>query len=78
MTKPWLFFVRSQTKLYSSCERYNFKDNLCIFPFVSRKFYEFTNGVCREEYRRYRIDDHIYHVFNLLALLGHKRIGLSA
>lgn len=51
-----------------------FKDNLCIFPFVSRKFYEFTNGVCREEYRRYRIDDHIYHVFNLLALLGHKRI----
>ncbi len=51
-----------------------FEDKLCIFPFVSRRFCEFAEGICREEYKRYRIDDDIYHIFNLLALLGHKRI----
>lgn len=51
-----------------------FKEKLCTFPVQSRK-------VCREigyspaEYKRYRIDDHIYDIYNMLAYLGHKRIA---
>lgn len=51
-----------------------FKDSLCIFPCVSREFAALAGGICHEGYRRYRIDDHIYNVFNLLAVLGEKRI----
>lgn len=51
-----------------------FKERLCIFPFVSRRFCEFAGGICDEAYIRYRLDDHIYNVFNLLSLLGHNRI----
>ncbi|MGP0061278.1 MAG: glycosyltransferase family 2 protein [Beijerinckiaceae bacterium] len=51
-----------------------FGKRLCIFPFVSRKFCEFAGGFCSEDYIRYRIDDHIYNVFQLLARRGHKRI----
>lgn len=51
-----------------------FKDGLCIFPCVSRAFAELAGGICHEGYRRYRIDDHIYNVFNLLAILGEQRI----
>lgn len=51
-----------------------FKDSLCIFPCVSRRFAELAGGICPEGYRRYRIDDHIYNVFNLLAILGEHRI----
>jgi glycosyltransferase involved in cell wall biosynthesis len=50
------------------------QDNLCIFPFVSRKFCELSNGICPEQYIRYRIDDHIHHVFEFLARYGHERI----
>ncbi len=50
------------------------KDNLCVFPCVSRRFCELTDGICPEEYIRYCIDDHVHHVFELLARLGHKRI----
>ena len=35
---------------------------------------ERMNGICPEGYRRYRIDDHIYNIFNLLSVLGHNRI----
>lgn len=51
-----------------------FKESLCVFPCVSRRFVELAGGICPEGYRRYRIDDHIYNVFNLLALLGEFRI----
>ena len=51
-----------------------FKDSLCIFPCVSRRFVELAGGICPEDYLRYRIDDHIYNVFNLLAILGEYRI----
>ena len=51
-----------------------FKDRLCVFPCVSRRYTELAGGVCPEEYRRYRIDDHIYNVFNLLVHLGERRI----
>ena len=51
-----------------------FKDSLCVFPCVSRRLAELAGGICPEGYRRYRIDDHIYNVFNLLALLGERRI----
>ena len=51
-----------------------FKDSLCIFPCVSRRYAQLAGGICPEGYRRYRIDDHIYNVFNLLALLGEYRI----
>lgn len=51
-----------------------FKESLCVFPCVSRAFAELAGGICHEGYRRYRIDDHIYNVFNLLAILGEPRI----
>jgi len=51
-----------------------FKDQLCVFPCVSRAFTELARGICPEDYLRYRIDDHIYNVFNLLVLLGEHRI----
>lgn len=51
-----------------------FKDSLCVFPCVSRRFVELAGGICPEDYQRYRIDDHIYNVFNLLAILGEQRI----
>jgi glycosyltransferase involved in cell wall biosynthesis len=51
-----------------------FKEALCVFPCVSRRFVELAGGICPEDYWRYRIDDHIYNVFNLLYLLGEARI----
>ena len=51
-----------------------FKDSLCIFPCVTRAFAGLAGGICDEGYRRYRIDDHITNVFNLLAVLGEPRI----
>ena len=51
-----------------------FKDSLCVFPCVSRRYVELAGGICPEQYQRYRIDDHIYNVFNLLAILGEHRI----
>lgn len=51
-----------------------FGEKLCCFPMVSRTYCEIANGICPDYYERYRIDDHIYHVFNLLAQAGHRRI----
>lgn len=51
-----------------------FQEKLCTFPFVSRTFCEQAGGICPADYVRYRIDDHIYNVFNLLSLLGKTRI----
>ncbi len=51
-----------------------FGENLCTFPCVSRTFCEMAGGICPREYVRYRIDDHIGDVFNLLGLLGERRI----
>jgi glycosyltransferase involved in cell wall biosynthesis len=47
--------------------------NLCTFPIVSRVWCELAGGVCPREYIRYRIDDHIEDVFNLLGVLGQRR-----
>jgi hypothetical protein len=49
-------------------------DHLCTFPLTSRAFYELTNGICPREYQRYRIDDHIEDIFNLLGVLGERRV----
>lgn len=51
-----------------------FEEKLCTFPFLSRKYCEIAGGICPKDYVRYRIDDHIYNVFNLLAVLGRRRI----
>jgi len=51
-----------------------FGDKLCTFPFVSRQFCLLIGGICPVNYDRYRIDDHIYNIFNLLSVLGHDRI----
>ena len=51
-----------------------FEEKLCTFPFLSRKYCELAGGICPPDYVRYRIDDHIYNVFNLLAVLGKIRI----
>jgi hypothetical protein len=48
-------------------------EHLCTFPLVSRAFCELAGGVCPVAYRRYRIDDHIEDVFNLLAAFGERR-----
>ena len=50
-----------------------FRDQLCTFPLTTRAFCEMAGGVCPREYVRYRIDDHIEDVFNLLAVLGERR-----
>ena len=50
-----------------------FRDRLCTFPLTTRAFCDRAGGICPAEYVRYRIDDHIEDVFNLLALLGRRR-----
>src|SRR5262249_35492271 len=50
-----------------------FEDKLCTFPVVSRTFCEMAGGICPRDYVRYRIDDHIEDVFNLLRVLGERR-----
>ncbi len=50
-----------------------FREVLCTFPLVSRRAC-LEIGLCPTEYSRYKIDDHIYDVYSLLALMGHKRI----
>ena len=50
-----------------------FRESLCTFPVLSRKACLET-GICPAEYRKYRIDDHIYDTYQMLAYLGHKRI----
>ena len=51
-----------------------FGEKLCTFPFLSREYCEIAGGICPEDYVRYRIDDHVYNVFNLLAVMGRIRI----
>jgi hypothetical protein len=50
-----------------------FGPQLCTFPIVSRTFCELAGGICPPHYARYRIDDHIEDVFNLLWALGEQR-----
>src|SRR5258706_5799095 len=50
-----------------------FRETLCVFPCLTREFCLLTGGICEEGYRRYRIDDHIHNIFDLLSLLGHDR-----
>src|ERR1035438_4329171 len=50
-----------------------FRDSLCTFPLLTREFCRLAGGISRPEYRRYRIDDHIHHIFDLIHLLGYTR-----
>ncbi|MBM4348293.1 MAG: glycosyltransferase family 2 protein [Deltaproteobacteria bacterium] len=50
-----------------------FRESLCTFPILSRRAC-LKIGICPEEYRKYRIDDHIYDTYQMLAYLGHRRI----
>jgi GT2 family glycosyltransferase len=50
-----------------------FGERLCTFPFFSRKLCDLAAPLYPEEYQRYRIDDHIHNIFDLLTLLGHRR-----
>lgn len=50
-----------------------FRERLCTFPMVSRRACEAV-GLCPTGYRRYKIDDHIYDIYSMLAYLGHRRI----
>jgi glycosyltransferase involved in cell wall biosynthesis len=50
-----------------------FRDTLCTFPLVTREFCRHAGGICPTGYRRYRIDDHIHNVFDLLSTLGVNR-----
>ena len=49
------------------------RDYLCTFPILSRAYCELIGGICPAEYERYRIDDHIEDIFNILAFLGVRR-----
>jgi glycosyltransferase involved in cell wall biosynthesis len=49
------------------------REHLCTFPVVSRSFCERAGSICPSEYIRYRIDDHIEDIFNLVAVLGERR-----
>lgn len=51
-----------------------FGAHLCTFPIVSRTFCEMAGGICPGDYVRYRIDDHIEDCFNLLGVLGERRV----
>jgi hypothetical protein len=51
-----------------------FQEGMCTFPIVSRTFCELAGGICPREYQRYRIDDHIENIFNLLGVLEERRI----
>jgi len=50
-----------------------FLDTLCTFPFLTREFCLLAGGICPEVYLRYRIDDHIQGIFELLGVLGQQR-----
>lgn len=50
-----------------------FRDKLCTFPILSRRAC-LEIGLCPVEYQRYRLDDHIFDTYCMLAHLGHKRI----
>jgi GT2 family glycosyltransferase len=50
-----------------------FREKLCTFPFLARAFCDLAGGICPSGYLRYRIDDHIHNVFDLLMLLGRRR-----
>ncbi len=50
-----------------------FQQQLCTFPIVSRRFCTLAGGICPHDYVRYRIDDHIEDVFNMLGVLGERR-----
>jgi glycosyltransferase involved in cell wall biosynthesis len=50
-----------------------FRDTLCIFPCVTPAFCELMGGICHPAYRRYRIDDHLHNIFDLIHLLGYTR-----
>ncbi len=51
-----------------------FQDGMCTFPLVSRTYCDLAGGICPPDYLRYRIDDHVEQVFNLLGALGENRI----
>jgi hypothetical protein len=50
-----------------------FRERLCTFPILSRRAC-LEIGICPSVYRKFRIDDHIYDTYNILAYLGHRRI----
>jgi hypothetical protein len=52
-----------------------FQEGMCTFPLVSRTYCELAGGICPRDYLRYRIDDHVEQVFNLLGVLGENRIA---
>lgn len=49
------------------------RDRLCTFPILTRDYCRLAGGVCPTDYQRYRIDDHIEDVFNMLHVLGQRR-----
>ena len=78
-TKNWDKIISSLLSLYPDdivlihTNDLLFREKLCTFPMLSRRACQ-EIGVCSPEYQRYRIDDHIYDIYNMLAYLGHKRI----
>lgn len=55
------------------CNDELFRGRLATFPLVSRRAVQ-AIGLCPAAYARYRIDDHVFDVYQLLANLGFPRI----
>ena len=55
------------------CNDGYFKQSLSIFPIFSRKFYDLSQNIFCRSYKKYRLDDSIFHVFNMLTYLGYNR-----
>jgi hypothetical protein len=78
-TKDWDQMVSSALSQYTDdialihVDDLLFRDKLCTFPILSRRAC-LEIGICPAEYKKYRIDDHIYDTYNILAYLGHRRI----
>ncbi len=51
-----------------------YKQRICVFPCLTRRFAELAGKICPGEYLRYKIDDHINDIFRRLAAIGYIRI----
>ena len=51
-----------------------FKGKLAVFPCQSRKAINIIGGIADPRYMKYRYDDHVHHVYDILRQLGHDRI----
>ena len=78
-TKNWDNIILQLANRYQDeiflihCNDGYFKESLCIFPIISRKLINLCPKVLLSKYKKYRIDDGIFHIFNMLTYAGFYR-----